>query len=33
MEIQNALGIEAVRESIINEVYTTMQSHSISIDI
>nr|CAI39062.1 DNA-directed RNA polymerase III largest subunit [Paramecium tetraurelia] len=33
MEIQSALGIEAARQSIVNEVYTTMQSHSISIDI
>lgn len=33
MEIQQVLGIEAARQSIVNEVSTTMQSHSISIDV
>lgn len=32
MEIEQVLGIEAARQTIINEIQYTMQSHGMSID-
>ena len=33
MEIEKVLGIEAARQTIINEIQYTMQSHGMRIDI
>lgn len=33
LEVQNILGIEAARRSIIKEIQYTMESHGMSIDI
>lgn len=33
MEIEEVLGIEAARKTIINEINTTMESHGMKIDI
>lgn len=33
LEVQNTLGIEAARRSIIKEIQYTMESHGMSIDI
>lgn len=33
METEKVLGIEAARQTIINEIQTTMKAHAISIDI
>lgn len=33
IEIEEVLGIEAARQTIINEINTTMESHGMKIDI
>ena len=33
MEIYNVLGVEAARNSIIEEIVTTMKAHGILLDI
>lgn len=33
LEVQNTLGIEAARRTIIKEIQYTMESHGMSIDI
>jgi len=33
MEIEEVLGIEAARQTIINEIQYTMQQHGMRIDI